>query len=351
MPKISIIIPVYNAQEYLERCLDSVCNQTLKDIEIICVNDCSKDNSLQILQDYSKKYPNLKIIDCKVNGGESAARNKGLEIATGEYLAFVDNDDTIDLDFYEKLYSLAKDKNLDIAKGDCYEIEPDKTLLKGDDNEILDKNNHEKLFFRTHWWTAIYKRTLVAENNIRFREDIILGGDIIFLNQMLLAAKTFDYIYGTYYYHYQRENSGDSAFLSIEKIKSTINSYKTIIDNLTKNYNHVTADGYAGAVCYYLGGIFSRYTKNNSLEAIQLCVDSTFEQYAKINKTEEFKQEMLESFPYITIFLENNNKQELVEFIKNNSTVPQQVLLIRYKLKLNRRKNIESSTTSNQSII
>ena len=84
MPKVSVIIPVYNAQDYLGRCLDSVCNQTLKDIEIICVNDCSKDNSLNILNEYAEKYPNMKVIDCKVNGGESVARNIGLDNATGE---------------------------------------------------------------------------------------------------------------------------------------------------------------------------------------------------------------------------------------------------------------------------
>ena len=83
MPKLSVIIPVYNAQEYLRRCLDSVINQTLKDIEIICVNDCSTDSSLQILEEYALKHKNLKVIDCKVNGGESVARNIGLENVAG----------------------------------------------------------------------------------------------------------------------------------------------------------------------------------------------------------------------------------------------------------------------------
>ena len=82
--KVSVIIPVYNAKDYLRRCLDSIVNQTLSDIEIICVNDCSTDNSLEILNEYAKKHSNIKVIDCKINSGESKARNIGLENAAGE---------------------------------------------------------------------------------------------------------------------------------------------------------------------------------------------------------------------------------------------------------------------------
>ncbi len=125
MALISVIIPVYNASAYLKRCLDSVCNQTLLDIEIICVNDCSNDNSLEILNEYRNKYSNLKIIDCKFNGGESKARNIGLDHVTGEYIGFVDNDDEIDLDFYENLYNKAITTNADIVKGNVIETSVD----------------------------------------------------------------------------------------------------------------------------------------------------------------------------------------------------------------------------------
>ena len=101
MVKVSVIIPVYNAHDYLSRCLDSVCNQTLKDIEIIAVDDCSTDDSLKILREYATKYPQLKVIAHKTNGGESTARNTGLDNANGEYLAFVDNDDTVDAEIVE----------------------------------------------------------------------------------------------------------------------------------------------------------------------------------------------------------------------------------------------------------
>ena len=113
---VSIIVPVYNTEEYLQKCLDSLTNQTLKNIEIICVNDGSTDNSLKILQDNAIKDDRIKIIN-QENKKQGAARNAGMQIATGEYIGFVDSDDWVDFDFYEKLYSAAKKHNFDIALG------------------------------------------------------------------------------------------------------------------------------------------------------------------------------------------------------------------------------------------
>lgn len=115
--KVSVIIPVYNAAQYLERCLDSVINQTLKDIEIICINDCSTDNSLEILEEYASKDNRIKIIDFKENKGVAAARNAGINEAQGEYIGFVDPDDYIDSDFYAQLYKKAYETKADIVKG------------------------------------------------------------------------------------------------------------------------------------------------------------------------------------------------------------------------------------------
>ena len=102
MTKISVIIPVYNSEKFLKKCLDSIINQTLNDIEIICIDDGSTDKSLRILNNFADKDNRITIINQK-NSGPSAARNKGIENAKGEYIGFVDSDDWIDLDFYEKL--------------------------------------------------------------------------------------------------------------------------------------------------------------------------------------------------------------------------------------------------------
>ena len=108
--KVSVIVPVYNVESYLEECLESLVNQTLKDIEIICINDASTDNSLQILKEYKKKYSKLiQIIDLKKNVGLGYARNNGLDKAQGEYIAFVDSDDYVDVTMCEKTYIAGKE--------------------------------------------------------------------------------------------------------------------------------------------------------------------------------------------------------------------------------------------------
>ena len=126
MPVISVIIPVYNAEKYLEKCLNSVIKQTLKDIEIICINDGSTDGSLNILQKYSEKDKRFIIIDQK-NSGQSVARNKGLSVAKGEFIGFVDSDDWIDDDFYEKLYDAAIEYKADIAAGNILRVNENET--------------------------------------------------------------------------------------------------------------------------------------------------------------------------------------------------------------------------------
>ena len=114
MIKVSVIVPVYNTEEYLEKCLNSLINQTLKEIEIICVNDGSTDNSGKILKQYAKRYPQVKVIE-QQNLKQGAARNNGVKTATGEYIGYVDSDDWVDLDYFEKLYNTAKKYDSDIA--------------------------------------------------------------------------------------------------------------------------------------------------------------------------------------------------------------------------------------------
>lgn len=231
MPKVSVIIPIYNAQDYLERCLDSVCNQTLKDIEIICVNDASTDKSIDILNKYAQRYQNMKVIDCKINGGESVARNIGMENATGEYLGFVDNDDEIDVDFYEKLYNKATEKNADISKGEVHIVDYDQKETYGNLNKKIRENN-EILFFAYHWWTAIFKTSIIKDNHIEFIPKYPLGGDVLFLNKVVLASNSIALVDDAFYHYYRRENSGDSKILTFEKITSVLYCHEMIVDNV-----------------------------------------------------------------------------------------------------------------------
>ena len=114
MPKISIIVPVYNVEQYINRCIDSLLGQTLKDIEIILVDDGSPDQCPQICDEYARKDSRIKVIH-KKNNGLGYARNSGLELATGEYIAFVDSDDYVNINMYEKLYNETINNNFDIV--------------------------------------------------------------------------------------------------------------------------------------------------------------------------------------------------------------------------------------------
>ena len=129
MKKVSIIVPVYNMESRIRRCLDSLVNQTLKDIEIIIINDGSKDNSIKIIREYEKKYKNIVVID-RENKGISATRNEGIEKAKGEYIAFVDSDDYVDLDMYEKMYNTINENNLDIVVCGMKNVDENDNILK-----------------------------------------------------------------------------------------------------------------------------------------------------------------------------------------------------------------------------
>ena len=119
MAKVSIIIPTYNVEAYLVECMESVVRQTLKDVEIICINDGSTDGSLKILQSYAKKDERIVIVD-KENGGYGMAMNIGIERATGEYIGIVEPDDFVPLSMYEDLYEIASKNQLDFVKADFY---------------------------------------------------------------------------------------------------------------------------------------------------------------------------------------------------------------------------------------
>ena len=172
MPKVSVIVPVHNTGKYLSKCLDSLLGQTLTDLEVICINDGSTDDSLEILSQYAQKDKRIKIIDFKENKGVSVARNEGIKAAMGDYVAFMDSDDLVDLDFYEKLYEKACQTGADIVKGDLKEIFPDGKIKTYDQNENILKYK-QKLYFHLSFTTAIYKLEVVKKKKCFFNIYLI----------------------------------------------------------------------------------------------------------------------------------------------------------------------------------
>lgn len=173
MAKVSVIVPVYNVEKYLKRCLDSLINQTLSDIDIICINDGSKDSSLQILEQYAQKDSRI-VIYSQENSGLSVARNTGLEHASGEYIGFVDSDDWVDLDFYEKLYNSAKNNNADIAVADFIREHPNKKpkRLKLKEEKIYTTPEDKFMICKVHRegcvWNKIYRTEFIHSINLKF---------------------------------------------------------------------------------------------------------------------------------------------------------------------------------------
>ena len=232
--KVSVIIPVYNAAQYLERCLDSVINQTLKDIEIICINECSTDNSLEILEEYASKDNRIKIIDFKENKGVAAARNAGINEAQGEYIGFVDPDDYIDSDFYAQLYKKAYETKADIVKGnDINVVYCDGTKKMLPQNESIKEH---KINFWVQFTTAIFKKDFLIKNNIEFPEEMNVCEDIVFVTKSAILTNLIEIVPNANYYYIRRDDSLDSNQYNSQKIDSVINYVRTIT-NFIKEYD------------------------------------------------------------------------------------------------------------------
>lgn len=168
--KVSIIIPCYNASIYVDKCLNSILSDKLKDIEIILINDGSTDDTLKMLQNYEKKYKNIKVINEK-NSGQAVARNAGLSIAKGEYISFVDIDDYVQKNIFYKLYNFAKKGNYDYVYCDYIEHYSDKDIVvTNNHSNDPDKN---KVLVNYAPWGKLFKRELLLNNNFKFLEGKI----------------------------------------------------------------------------------------------------------------------------------------------------------------------------------
>ena len=216
MPKISIIVPIYNAEIYLEKCIQSILKQTFKDFELILVNDGSKDNSVKICEFYSNVDSRIKIIN-KVNGGLSSARNEGLKNSKGEYIGFVDSDDYIHPQMYEILYNSIIRKNSDIAICDYEKVYPEDALEKIEfyNDELKNIQQYSNITalnqFYTEYgikftpaWNKLYKRFLFENNKFevgRYHEDEFI------MHKLLYNSKCIIYIPIKLYFYFQSQNS------------------------------------------------------------------------------------------------------------------------------------------------
>ena len=237
---ISLIIPVHNAEPFLERCLNSAVAQKAPQLEIICINDASTDASRDILDAYASRDRRFRIVHREVNGGESAARNHGLSLARGEYLAFLDHDDMLEPDALRVLNEAAQASGSDIVRGRVKTVDYEGTSSLSPLQLHADICTRSRFYFHVDWWSAIYRASLV-QGKLSFAEEYPIGGDMLFLTEALLATSRVTCVDDLVYTHFLSPESGASRVFSPEKVCSTIAAYSRII-NLLHQHNIDTSD-------------------------------------------------------------------------------------------------------------
>ena len=233
MPKVSVIIPIYGVEKYIERCAVSLFEQTLEDIEYIFVNDCTKDNSIEILNDVILKYPHrkdqIKIVNMPVNSGLPTVRKAGIQYATGEYVAHCDSDDWVKVAAYEELYEIAKRFDSDIVFCDFYKSDGINHRLV---SRNINTNSCEKVIKSlskiASWnvWSCIVKRRLYSDNNIEYPTSNN-GEDFALMFQLIHYAQSFKKINSPLYFYYCNAQS----ITNIQTDDAYIKRYTQLVHN------------------------------------------------------------------------------------------------------------------------
>lgn len=303
MVKVSVILPVYNVEKFLRKSLDTIVNQTLKDIEIICIDDGSEDNSLEILNEYSKKDNRIIVISRK-HQGTGVARNEGIKFAKGEYLQFVDPDDWITTDALEILYNFAKNNKSQVVRFDYIEhFDYNNEEKKHNFAEIIQEHYGYNLIqtpfysWRTFKKGFLYKLGFISVNHFYLREFIQNNNiqyaptsraeDHIFLFSVELLAEKIDYL-GRYFYFYRRHYASQSYKQS--------DDYFSIFDNIKLLKEFLIKQN-----------LFEEL-KDEWLEYSKTVILSHYHVPDKNRKLYEEKCK--------TFFTEINQEKELIEFLK-----------------------------------
>lgn len=233
--KISVLMPIYNASTYLRQSLGSVISQTLTDIEIICINDGSTDNSLEIIREYAEKDSRIVIID-KPNSGYGDSMNHGLDIAKGKYIAILEPDDWYETSMLKTLYDLATQNNLDVIKSDFYQYSNQTKqnkqyhLFKPSQCSKVVNNNEDNFIYslQPSIWSAIYKRNFLSKNNIRFLDTPGASYQDTSFNFKVFALARRVMFINTPLIHYRIDNN-----------QSSINNIAKKLPNIDKEYDEI----------------------------------------------------------------------------------------------------------------
>lgn len=284
MPKVSVIIPVYKVEKYIERCSRSLFGQTLDDIEYIFIDDCSSDNSISILKSVLEEYPSRRsqvhILVHEKSKGPSSARNTGLMVATGEYVTYCDSDDWVDLTMYEKLYNHAICENADVCFSNFQFVYSDGCQSYETTTVYVDKSETINSYIGTCWnvlWNMIAKKQLYIEHSLKSPEDITFCEDFWLSVRLFYHANKIAKVEDTLYF-YNRMN---------------VNS---IINRTNKKYETDERWVYLDTICFFKEkGVYSKYEKTMCWRILKNIQDSAM----YIDKYKDFLFIYPESHKYI----------------------------------------------------
>lgn len=329
---ISAIIPVYNSEKYIKKCVDSLINQTLKNIEIILINDGSSDDSLRILRQYEKRDERIVVIDQK-NNGPSSARNKGIDIAKGEYISFIDSDDWVDETMFEEMYNSAKENNSDVVICDMKLVNkneetyitglnyPIRNLSERAMNEIIFNELLSNSQFNS-MANKIFRTSIIKKNNIRLDKDIYYAEDWLFNIEFFRRSKKVSYINKPFYYYRRGHESSSSSYndYTFEKVGLWIYRMRKKYANELNMNQYLGVDELFNVIIHCIISEFKRgdLTLKDKINRIKRII-TTKESREVVNNIEKNKLSIKEKFLFYSI--------------KNNSVINLYIYFLSSKVK------------------
>ncbi|MCQ2599337.1 MAG: glycosyltransferase [Alphaproteobacteria bacterium] len=305
--KLSVIVPCYNVAPYVDRAMRSISNQTLRDIEIICVDDKSTDGTLDVLKMWARADLRVRVIENKKNQGVAVARNRGIDAARGEYIGFVDPDDFVDEYFFERLVRCADTGNLDVACGQLRVFEVD-GKIRIDPNRSMRDLRANKHNFKYHY-TAIYRRDFLNSANIRYPK-LMVCEDKVFETMAVCAMRTeLGIVHGVYYNYCRRIDSLNSDIFNEKKLADAVKAMEYNINI----YNSVSlsCDDYVCGAYRHFSFLYDELLHKNVKK-----VGDVAYAMCKLFRKMKFLEEMRKNNNGLFLALANGDVQGVVDVIQ-----------------------------------
>lgn len=313
--KISIILPIYNSEKYLSETLESLINQTFADIEIICIDDCSTDKSLDILNSYADKDPRIHVLKNEVNKGPGATRNRALDIAQGDYILFLDSDDYLTQNACEVLYNQAVKNKNDMVLFNFCRITGNKTQISDRlsvfepyiGKNIKLRNLGINFFISTYPWAQMYSKDFLGKNEIRFSNHKCCEDDIFVIKAFLNSESASICPQALYYYRIRKDSQMRKPELYMDVIKAKDLCFEYVKSNHPEVLNYFL-DYYISGLVYYL-----KILKRKKHKLYKDYFETVRQRYKNIS--ENYSADVLEKISDFVYLKKIINKSSLADFI------------------------------------